>query len=134
MDIGTRGHLLEFLRYERGYIVEIPDAVGDQILLDRQEQVFLQHALNDILRRTEYVVVLVTYLDLCQCGLVDVEGLIHQFYLLARLGVIPLLEVRLDVLVDVVRPVKHFELMCAVRTATGYHDEGQSHKVQCTKE
>ena len=60
-----------------------------------------------------------TDLDLRQRGLVDVEGLINQLHFLTGLCVVPGLEVRLDVLVDVVRPVQYFELMCAVRTAAG---------------
>ena len=123
----TRCHLLEFLLYERRDVVEIIDAVRDQLFLDRQQQIFLQHALDDVLRRTEHVIILVTYLDLRQRGLVDVEGLIDELYFLTRLLEVPLLEVLFNIFVDVVSPVEHFQLVCAVNTAAGtQHDSGNS--------
>ena len=131
--VSARSHLLELVRHVRRDIVEIPDAVCDQVFPDRLDQVFFQHPLDDILRRAEYIVVLVTHFDLGQRGLVDVEGLIHQLYFFAGLCVIPFLEILLDVLVNVVRPVEHFQLVCAVRTVAGTEDKGQSDKVQSTK-
>ena len=117
LDIRRGCHLLEFLRHERRDIIEIPDTIGDQLFLNRLNEPFLEHALDDILRRAEHVVVLVTHLDLGQCGLVDVEGLIHQLHFLARLLIVPGLEIGFDVLIDVVRPVQYFELVRTVRTA-----------------
>ena len=45
------------------------------------------------------------------------EGMVVGFF--AGLLIVPLFEVRLDTFVNIVRPVEHFQLMCAVRTATG---------------
>ena len=118
-DIRRRRHLLEFLRYERRYIVEIVNAVRNQVFLNGQYQTFFQHTLNDILGRAEHIVVLVSHFNLGKRCLVDVEGLVHQFYFFAGLLIVPLFETRLDTFVNIVRPVEHFQLMCAVRTATG---------------
>ena len=118
-DIRRRRHLLEFLRYERRYIVEIVNAVRNQVFLNGQHQTFFEHTLNDILGRAEHIVVLVSHFNLGERGLVDVEGLVHQLYFFAGLLIVPLFEVRLDTFVNIVRPVEHFQLMCAVRTATG---------------
>ena len=126
LDVRVRSHLLELIQHKRRDVIEILDRVGDEILLNGDQQVFLKHALDDILRRTEHIVVFVTDLDLRECGLVDVEGLIDDFYFLARLLEIPLLEALLDVLVDVVRPVEHFELMRAVRTAARSQYDGSN--------
>ena len=116
MEVLTRCHLLEFLSHEGRYIVTIVDAVRDEFFLDREQQVFLKHTLDDILRRAEDVVVLVSHLDLGECSLVDVEGLVNEFHFLTGLFVVPFLKILFDVFVDVVRPVEHFELVCAVHT------------------
>ena len=105
---------MELVAHERRDVVEITNTVCNQLFLNRNEQVFLQHSLDDVLRRTEHVVVLVSHFDLRQSGLVDVESLVNEFHFLARLVEIPLLEISLDVLVNVIRPVQHFELMCTV--------------------
>ena len=65
-----------------------------------------------------------TYFDLGEGCLVDVKRLIDELHFLACLVKIPLLEIRLDVFVNVVGPVEHFELMCAVRTAAGSQHDG----------
>ena len=125
-NVGIRRHLLELIRHERRDIIEVIDAVRDEVLLDRQNQIFLEHALNDILRRTEHIVVFVSHFDLGQRGLVDIEGLIDELHLLAGLVKIPLFKTGLDTFVDVVSPVEHFQLMRTVRAAARSENDGSN--------
>ena len=108
-------HLLEFVNSKRSNIVKILQAVRNQILLNLLEQVVLEHALNDVLRRANHVVILFANLNLGQHRLVDVESLVDNLYLLSRLGLVPVGERVQDVLhVDVVRPVVNLKSVLAV--------------------
>ena len=95
------------------------DIVGrvSEILVDRQEQAFVQHPLDDVIRRAYHVEILVALLNLREHRLVDVESLVHDLDRLAGLFFIPLLELGDEVLVDIVSPVVDLEEMLAVRAA-----------------
>ena len=100
------------------YVVKIVRSVTE-ILVQRQQEVVLEHSLDDIVRRTYDVVVLMTKLDLGKHGLVDVEGLVDDLHLFPSLFLVPLLEFIEKVFVYIVGPVIYLEHLAAVFRAAG---------------
>ena len=107
-------HLLEHTLCKRCYEFGIVGQLAE-VLVDRLQQSAAKHTLNDILRRADHVIILVTDLDLSEHRLVDVEGLIDNFHILAGLLFVPCGELVKDVVhVNVIRPVVHLQGVCAI--------------------
>ena len=104
--------LAEYVLYIRSYVAQVVGRRAE-ILVDGQEQVVLEHTLDDILRGARHVEILLAALNLGKHDLVDIEELIDNLHLLARLLVIPLLELGEQRLVDVVGPVIDLENLLA---------------------
>ena len=110
-------HLVEAVAdVGRQVVVDIVRGLAE-VTVDREEQVAREHALDDVVRRTHDIVVLVALLDLGEHRLVDVEGLVDDADRLAGLLFVPRLELTDDGLVDVVGPVVHFQDLLPILTA-----------------
>ena len=93
-----------------------------EILFYRKQEVTSEHSFDNIVRRTDHVIILVAKLDFGEHGLVDIEGLIDDFNFLACLFKIPLLKLSEQFFIDVVSPVIYFENAASVfRTAEQHH-------------
>ena len=110
-------HLVEAVAdVGRQVVVDIVRGLAE-VTVDREEQVAREHALDDVVRRTHDIVVLVALLDLGEHRLVDVEGLVDDADRLAGLLFVPRLKLTDDGLVDVVGPVVHFQDLLPILTA-----------------
>ena len=87
------------------------DVVGrvPEVLLDGKEQVIADHPLDDIIGRANDIVVLMSFLDLGEHRLIDVESLVDDFDLLPGLFLVPLLEIPDEAFFHVVAPVVDLE-------------------------
>ena len=110
--LATAVDLAEYVLYIRSYVAQVVGRRAE-ILVDGQQQVVLEHTLDDVLRGTCHVEILLAALNFGEHNLVDIEQLIDNLDLLARLLVVPLLELGEQRLVDVVRPVIDFENLLA---------------------
>ena len=126
-SLGFR-HLLELLYCEWSYVVKVTLPFGYAGLVDFLQQVRFEHTLDDVLGRTDHVIVLMAYFDLGQHGFVDVEGLVDHFYLLAGHLFVPSGEAVEYAFVNVIGPVIHFQCMCAVGRKTAHCKQGNKHK------
>ena len=103
-----------YLLYDVGrYVLEIVWGLA-KTSVDGQEEVLAQHSLDDVFRRTNHVVVLMSTFYLGQHHLVDIKGLVDDAYLLARLRLIPFREVGKHVFVYVVGPVIYLQNLLSV--------------------
>ena len=108
---------------------DVADEVGclPEIRVDRQQEVFAQHTFDDIFRRAHHIIVLVATFYLGKHHLVDIESLVDDTNLLARLLLVPFREVGKHVLVYVVSPVIHLEnLLSVLLVVTAYNQEEKS--------
>ena len=109
------GHLLVSLAHLVQLVLNVGSQVRDivgclaEVTVDGQQHILAHHSLDDVLRRAHHVEILVSALNLGEHHLVDVEHLIDDFNVLARLFLVPFGELRQHIFVDVVGPVIHLQ-------------------------
>ena len=118
--------LIQFLLDIGRDIVDIIRSLPE-ITVDRQQEVLPQHTLDDILRGTDQVEILMPPFDLGQHDLVDIKDLIDNPDLLTRLFLIPFREIRQDVLVDIISPVINLQDLASLLVRAPARSE-QPHK------
>ena len=80
-----------------------------KIRIDGQQQMFLQHTLDDVFRRTDHIKILMPLFNLRQHDLVDVECLVNDTDILTGLFFIICLEILEYTFADVICPVIDFK-------------------------
>ena len=124
-----RSHLLELLLSKGRYQLGVVGCLT-VVLVNRLQQVLAQHTLDDILRRADYVVVLVSNLYLGQHRLVDIKGLVDNVHIFAGLLFVPSGELVQHILqVDIVGPVIDFQGVFAVGSK-GCHSHDYGHQAK----
>ena len=97
--------------------------------------VFLQHPLDDVLRGAYHVEILVAALYLGEHDFVDVEHLVDEADVLARLLLVPGGKFGQYIFVDVVGPVVDFQYVAAlfarILARDGCEDEAKEKEYVC---
>lgn len=119
--VGMAAGLADFLQFAADVGGDVGDIVGGaaEVAVDGEEEVFLQHALDDVLGGTDEVEVFLTALDLGEHDFVDIEYLVDDADVFAGLLLVPGGEFGEDFFVDVVAPVVDFEDAAALLGAGG---------------
>ena len=81
--------------------------------INGQQQVFAEHTLDDVFRRTDHIEILMPLFDFGQHDFIDVKGLINDPDLFSRLFFVVLLEIFQNTFADIVGPVIYFQHMLA---------------------
>ena len=111
---------VELLADIGGYVVEVVRCLAE-VAVDGEQQLLLQHTLDDVFGRAYQVEILVATLDLGEHDLVDVEYLVDDTDVFAGLLLIPDGELVEYSFVDIVGPVVYLQYLAAflVRACTG---------------
>ena len=107
----------------RRHVIHVVGRMGKNGV-DGQQQVFLQHPLDDVFRRAYHIKIFVPFFDLGQHDFVDIESLIDNTNILACLLLIICLEIFQHSVADVIGPVINFQYLFAGLTGivtTGKH-------------
>ena len=89
-----------------------------EIVADRQQEIGFEHLLDDVVRRADDIVIFVVLLDPREHELVDVEGVVLDLDVLARLLLVPLLKIFDDRRIDVIGPIIDAQDLVAWPVAT----------------
>ena len=117
--------LADFLQFFTDVRGDIGDVIRGftKVAVDREKEVFFQHALNDVFRGAYEVEVFLPTLDFGEHDFIDIEYLVDDADIFACLFFVPGGEFGKDVFVDVVGPVVDFENTATLLAGTGARSE-----------
>ena len=77
--------------------------------INRQQQILLQHSLDDIFRRTYHIKILMTAFNFGKHDFIDIECLIYNTDILTRLLFIPFGKFGKHIFIDIICPIIYLQ-------------------------